>query len=123
IDDRRREPLAETGAGDGSHHLREPAAMIRMPMREAHSIDGGEPDAEPARVLQPDLGGGADVEEDRALFGAEPPRDQRREAVAGEAQMPPGLDAVMAVVGRKMGNTGDQSPELGKLRHAFIYAG
>jgi len=39
-------------------------------------------------------------------------RHQRRGAVAGEAQMPPGLDAFMAVLGRKMGNTRDQSPEL-----------
>src|SRR5262249_25992778 len=49
-------------------------------------------------------------EKDRAFFGAAPPRDQRREAVAGEAQMPPGLNAVMAVLGRKMGNTRDSRP-------------
>jgi len=73
--------------------------------------------------LQPDLSGGSDVEKERALFGAAPPRDQRREAVAGEAQMPPRLDAVMAVLGRKMGNTRDQSPNLRKLRHTFIHAG
>jgi hypothetical protein len=66
---------------------------------------------------------GPDVEEDRALFGAASPRDQRREAVAAEAQMPPWLDAVMAVDGRTMGNTRDQSPKLGKLRHTFIHAG
>ena len=42
--------------------------------------------------------------------------------MAGEAHIPPGLDAVMAVLGRKMGNTRDQSPELGKLRHTFIHA-
>jgi hypothetical protein len=46
---------------------------------------GREPDAEPTRVLQPDLGAGSEVEEDRAPFGAAPPRDQRREAVAGDA--------------------------------------
>ena len=102
---------------------REPAAVVRVPVREAHGFDGPQPDAEPTRVLQPDLGGRSDVEEDRALFGAAPPPDQRREAVAGEAQMPPGLDAVMAVLGRKMGNTRDQPPELGKLRHTFIHAG
>ena len=105
------------------HHPWEPAAVVRVPVREAHGFDGREPDAEPTRVFQRDLGGGSDVEEDRALFGAAPPRDQRREAVAGEAQMPPGLDAVMAVLGRKMGHTRDQSPELGKLRHTSIHAG
>lgn len=89
---------------------REPAAVVRVPVREAHGFDGREPDAEPTRVLQPDLGAGSDVEE-------------RREAVAGEAQMPPGLDAVMAVLGRKMGNTRDQLPEFGKLRHTFIHPG
>jgi hypothetical protein len=86
--------------------------VVRVPVREAHGLDGREPDAEPTRVLQLDLGGGSDVEGDRALFGAAPPRDQRREAVAGEARMPPGLDAVMAVLGGKMGNTRNQSPEL-----------
>src|SRR5262249_60202842 len=100
-----------------------PGAVVRVPVREAHGFDGREPDAEPTRVLQPDFGGGSDVEEDRALFGAAPPGDQRREAVTGKAQMPPGLDAVMAVLGRKKGNTRDQSPELGKLRHTFIHAG
>src|SRR5262245_26614407 len=95
--------------------------MVGVPVREAHALDGREPDAEPTRVLQPDLGGGSHVEEDRALFGAVAPRDQCREAVAGEAQMPPGLDAVMAVLGRKMGNTRDQSPELGKLRNTSIH--
>src|SRR5437868_219242 len=97
--------------------------MIRVPVREAHGFDGREADVEATRVLQPDLGRGSDVEEDRALFGAAPARDQRREAVAGEAQMPPGLDAVMAVLGREMGNTRDQSPKLGKLWHTFIHAG
>ena len=97
--------------------------MVRVPVREAHGFDRREPDAEPTRVLQPDLGGRSDVEEDRALFGAAPPRAHRREAVAGEAQMPPGLDAVMVVLGRKMGNARDQSPELGKLRHTFIHPG
>ena len=63
--------------------------MVRVPVREAQGFDGREPDAEPTRVLQPDLGGGSDVEEDRALFGAAPPRDQRREAVAGEAHVYP----------------------------------
>ena len=92
-------------------------------MRQAHGVDGREPNAEPTRVLQPDVGGRSDVEEDRAFFGAASPRDQRREAVAGEAQMRPWLDAVMAVDGRAMGNTRDQSPELGKLRHTFIHAG
>src|SRR5262249_61252021 len=111
------------GPTEGSPPPGAPAAVVGVPVREAHGCDGREPDAEPTRVLQPDLGGGADVEEDRALFGAAPPRDQRREAVAGEAQMPPRLDAVMAVLGRKMGNTRDQSPELGKLRHTFIHAG
>jgi hypothetical protein len=75
--------------------------VVHVPVREANGFNGREPDAEPARVLEPDLGGGSDVKEDRALFGAAPPCDQRREAVAGEAQMPPGLDAVMAVPGRK----------------------
>src|SRR5262249_43197315 len=102
---------------------REPSAVVRMPVREAHGFDGREPDAEPACVLEPDLGGGSDVEEDRALFGASPPRDQRREAVAGKTQMAPRLDAVIAVDRPKMGNTRDQPPELGKLRHSFIHAG
>jgi len=92
-------------------------------VREAHGFDGRETDAEPTRVLQPDLRGGSDIEEDRALFGAAPPRDQRREAVAGETQMPPGLDAVNSVLGRKMRNTRDKSAELRKLRHTFIHAG
>lgn len=29
----------------------------------------------------------------------------------------------MAALGRKMGKTRDESPEFGKLRHIFIYAG
>src|SRR5499433_3565817 len=113
--------------GGGSPSSRRDRPQRRAPGGAAcqcdrHTADGREPDA-PTRILQPDLCGGPDVEEDRALFGAAPPRDQRREAVAGKAQMPPGLDAVMAVLGRKMGSTRDQSPELGKLRHTFIHAG
>src|SRR5262249_61121250 len=115
--------VVEPGRSEGSHPPRGPAAVVRVPVREAHGSHAREPDAEPTRVLQPDLGRGSDVEEDRALFGAAPPRDQRRETLAGEAQMSPGLYAVMAVLGRKMGNTRDQSPELGKLRHTFIHAG
>jgi hypothetical protein len=68
IDDRWREPFAEAGPSDGSHHSREPAAVVRVPVREAHGFDGREPDAEPPRVLQPDLGGGSDVEEDRTAL-------------------------------------------------------
>jgi hypothetical protein len=33
----------------------EPAAVVRVPVREAHGFDGREPDAEPTRVLQPDV--------------------------------------------------------------------
>ena len=81
--DRRREPFVEAGPSDGSHHPREPAAVVRVPVREAHRFDGRKPDAEPTRVLKPDLGGRSDVEEDRPFFRAAPPPDQRREAVAG----------------------------------------
>ena len=37
--------------------------------------------------------------------------------------MSPGLDAVMAVDARTMGNTPDQASQLGKLRHTFVHAG
>ena len=56
--------FVEVGPSDGSNHAREPATVVRVPVREAHGFDGREPDAEPTRVLQPDLGGGSDVEED-----------------------------------------------------------
>ena len=45
------------------------------------------------------------------------------ELTSAEKPWQAGLDAVMAVLGRKMGNTRDQSPELGKLRHTFIHTG
>ena len=81
-------------------HPREPAAVVRVPVREAHGFDGPEPDAEPTRVLQPDLGGGSDVEEDRALFGprrpvtsAEKPWQARHRCPQGSTQSWPSLGA------------------------------
>ena len=82
--------------------------MIRVPMRKALGFNRCEPDSEPARVIQPDVGGRSDVDEDRVLFGAASASDESREAVAGEAQIPPWLDGVMAIDGRTMGKTRDQ---------------
>src|SRR5215469_2811945 len=87
--------------------------MVRVPVREAHGFNGREPDAEPTRVLQPDLGGGSDVEENRALFGAAPPRDQRREAVAGEAQMPHGSTQSWPCLGARWGTRATSRPSSG----------
>ena len=85
IDDRPGQAGRGTGRADGANDLRKRAAVIEMPVRQEHPLDGREVDGEAARVVEPEVGIGADVEEHAVLAPVAPPGDQHGESVAGAA--------------------------------------
>src|SRR5215472_1754186 len=87
IDDRRRETRGGSGCGDSGYDFRETAAVIEMPVRQEDVLDAREIDAESPRVVEPEVGIGADIEEHAVSQLPPAARDQYGETVTGAAKL------------------------------------
>ena len=89
-----------------------------MPVRQEQHVDAGQVDGQPLGVGEPDVAVGADVEQHRRRAVALSGRGERREAVAGDAEVVEADDAVVPVVLAARRDAPEEVGHLGKLRHA-----
>ena len=89
-----------------------------MPVRQEQDVDARQVDGQPLGVGEPDIAVGADVEQHRRRALPLPCRGECGEAVARDAEVVEGHDAVMPVVLAGRRDAAEQVRELGELRHS-----
>ncbi len=104
------------------HHAGQRAAVVEVPVRQEDGLDRGEVDRQPARVVQPHLGRRADVEQHRVAAVAAAAGQQRREAVARDAQVLECLAALAAVRDGARRRPRHVPGQLRQLRHPLVHA-
>ncbi len=122
-DERRRRAGAGARRGDRSHHLRQPAAVVVMPVGEEHALDAREVDGEPCGVGQPHVRIGADVEQHRVSLGAAAACREHGVTVAGAAQLVEYDLAFMALVHAVGCAAREQVHDFRDLGHPVVDAG
>lgn len=89
------------GGGDRGDHAGDAAGVVPVPVRQEEHVDAGQVDGQPLGVGEPDIGVGADVEEDGRRAVVLSGCGEGGEAVAGDAEVVEADNAVVSARRRR----------------------
>jgi hypothetical protein len=123
IDDKGRLTRTRTGGRDRGDDRGDATRVVPVPVRQEEHVDRREIDPESFCVGEPEIPVGADVEQRGRGLRSTPRSGDGGEAVAGDAEVIEGIDAVVAVVAPVGCDAPEDAGELGKLREPGTDAG